>query len=96
MSLDSLRKLRFVLLTHDPRARRLGDHLAVVGPTVARATTNQEAVAAACTGEETVLVVDQTHWLEMRPAHLMSLVEARSAASGARAGFDWPRPASRP
>lgn len=79
MPRDTLRNLRFVLLTHDPRARRLGDHLAVVGPTVARMTTNQDAVAAACTGEETVLVVDQTHWSDMRPAHLMSLVEARSS-----------------
>ncbi len=79
MSLDSLRNLRFVLLTQDPRARRLGDHLAVVGPTVARTTTNQDAVTAACTGEETVLVVDQTHWFDMRPAHLMALVEARNS-----------------
>jgi len=27
MTVDSLRKLSFVLLTSDPRARRLGDHL---------------------------------------------------------------------
>ena len=79
MSLDSLRNLRFVLLTQDPRARRLGDHLAVVGPTVARTTTTQDAVTASCTGEETVLVVDQTHWFDMRPAHLTALVQARSS-----------------
>ena len=79
MALDSLRKLRFVLFTADPRARRLSDHLTVVGPTVARATTHQEAVTAACTGEETVLVVDQSNWFSMRPAHLASLVEARNS-----------------
>lgn len=76
MPSDSLRKLRFVLLTTDPRAKRLANHLSLVGPTVAH-TTNDEAVAAACTGEDTVLVVDQTHWFNLRPSQLVSLVAAR-------------------
>jgi CheY-like chemotaxis protein len=81
MPSDSFRKLRFVLFTNDPRARRLGDHLALVGPTVARAATSDEAIAAACTGEETLLVIDQTLWFNMRPSHLMSLAEAQSTGA---------------